>query len=136
MAVDYRILRDEGLLEVRLPPRTTLADLRAYVVATLADPGYSPSLVEVVDVTALTDPADAAMAFDAGRLLVRVAPLNRVRARAIVAPTALLGELAHTLRRETHAAGSVETRVFRTVGAARRWARRIARRTAGTPPPS
>ena len=135
MPIPYRITRDEGLLVASLPARPTLADLRAYAVATVCDPAYDVRLVEVVDATAMTDPAEAAAAFDAARLLSHVAPVPRVRARAIVAPTLLLAGLARRFERET-AADGVATRVFRTVGAATQWARETAARHARAPLPA
>jgi hypothetical protein len=135
MSISYQIHRDEGILVARLPARTTLQDLTDYVAATLADPAYTPGLVEIIDVTALAEPEAASSTFDAARLLTNLLPSPRVRARAIVAPTALLTGLARHYRNETVDAGVV-TRVFRDLASATKWAHRLANGPDRAPPRS
>ena len=128
MPISYRIDRDAGLILTTLHQPTTLADVRAYVAETVADAAYAPSLVEVVDASALNEPESAATMFDAARLLTDVwaltAPARRVRGRVWIAPTPELHELASKYQRETVSAG-VPTRVVRTYDDAIAWAREI-----------
>jgi hypothetical protein len=125
MPIAYHIARDEGILVARIPERATLRDIEAYVSATVADPAYSPTLVEIIDATALAEPETAMEAFDAARVLTQLMPRPRVRGRAIVAPSALLCDVARHYQRETVHAGVV-TRVFRDVFSATEWARKLA----------
>ena len=131
MPISYRIDRDAGLLLTTLHQPTTLAEVRGYVAETIADPAYTPSLVEVVDASALDEPESAATMFDAARLLTDVwaltAPARRVRGRVWIAPTPLLQELAGNYQRETVSAG-VPTHVARTRDEAITWAREIVAR--------
>lgn len=138
MPITYRIDREAGLLLARVHDPTTLADVRSYVAASVADPAYTPQLVELVDVSGLVEPEGAANMFDAARLLTdlwaRMAAGQRVRARGWIALTDRLYALAREYQRQTADAG-VPTRVFRDARAAERWARRIAAQP-GAPPPS
>ena len=128
MPISYRIDRDAGLLLTTLHQPTTMADVRGYVAETIADPAYTPSLVEVVDASALDEPESAATMFDAARLLTDVwaltAPARRVRGRVWIAPTPELYELATKYQRETVSSG-VPTHVVRTSDEAIAWALEI-----------
>jgi hypothetical protein len=128
MPISYRIDGEARLLLTTLHQPATLADVRSYVAETIADPAYTPQLVEVVDASELVDPDAAAAMFDAARLLTDVwmltAPARRVRGRVWIAPTPLLQELAVHYQRETVSAG-VPVTVVRTREEAIEWARRL-----------
>ena len=129
MPMDYLIDADAGVLHATPHGRVTLAEIRSFAAATVADPLYSPDLVEVVDATALTDPEVATTFFDAAQLLTQVLTevfvTRRVRARAIVAPTTMLHDLARHYVEETTRSG-ILMRVFHDVPTAHAWAHHVA----------
>lgn len=125
MPIYYRIAPEQGLVLAAIHERATLADLRAYAASSVGDPAWSPDLVEVVDLAAVTEPEAATHVFDAARLVAHVAPRPRVRARAIVAPAAHLFDLAQRYRYDAACTGVV-VRVFRDAVAALAWARALA----------
>jgi hypothetical protein len=128
MPISYRIDGEARLLMTTLHQPATLADVRSYVAETIADPAYTPQLVEVIDASELVDPESATALFDAARLLTDVwamtAPARRVRGRVLIAPTPVLQALATHYQRETVSAG-VPVTVVRTLEEAVAWARRL-----------
>jgi hypothetical protein len=125
MPIDYRIEPERGIIIAALRGQATLAEGKAYVAATIADPAYSPDLVEVLDARELTEPDAAAATFDAALLLTHVAIRQRVQARAIIAPDDMVHALAQHYADETQPTG-VPTRVFRDPDAALAWAQLVA----------
>ena len=125
MPIDYRIESERGVIIAVLREPATLAEGKAYVAATLADPAYSPDLVEVLDARELTDPDAAAATFDAALLLTHVAIRQRVQARAIIAPGDMVYALARHYAEESESS-SVPMRVFRDPAAALAWAQLVA----------